>query len=290
MCHEPIIDGISIYTAVSDLYFSQHCSLDTFICGEGCKQVVHDYRNVIHESLWIAQNMYHFEEWLAVKVIDDCILLALTESGSDIWGTGHTNIKLSLQDTITQSFFENCYTPSTPSTPICPDFCVGDGVCDYACNLPECRFDHGDCECPDDCKQVKGDGYCNEECDLPTCDRDGGDCDIQTCSFIMDCNNSDDCINNCHGKTICDQVTNQCTEHCPAERAIFDGDECKACDTGSDCAGNAVCKVESSNTFTNVCVDSTFCSGIWHRCSDDRVRAHNEQHNLLSRHCFCITI
>merc|ERR1712227_1143268 len=50
--------------------------------------------------------------------------------------------------------------PEAPfSIAMCPSECrlkwIGDGLCDKACNVAECRFDDGDCDnfelCPSDC-------------------------------------------------------------------------------------------------------------------------------------------
>ena len=78
---------------------------------------------------------------------------------------------------------------------------IGDGFCNDVTNIPECRYDGGDC-CGDNintayCSACQclgcpwswriGDGFCNDITNTPECSYDGGDCcgdnvNTQNCS------------------------------------------------------------------------------------------------------------
>jgi hypothetical protein len=66
----------------------------------------------------------------------------------------------------------------------CPDYWVGDGYCDSACNVASCNYDDGDCSggsgyCATGCPYSWiGDGYCDSACNVAACNYDGGDCTV----------------------------------------------------------------------------------------------------------------
>ena len=86
---------------------------------------------------------------------------------------------------------------------------IGDGFCNDITNVPECRYDGGDC-CGDNintslCSECQclgcplswkiGDGFCHDSTNTPECNYDGGDCcgdnvNTQYCS-VCQCLGSD---------------------------------------------------------------------------------------------------
>jgi hypothetical protein len=63
--------------------------------------------------------------------------------------------------------------------PECENGWIGDGECDYVCDVAACSYDGGDCfpscarGCPED---WVGDGWCDDECNVAACSYDDGDC------------------------------------------------------------------------------------------------------------------
>ena len=91
---------------------------------------------------------------------------------------------------------EDCSNGPTECAPGCPDFWIGDDICDPQCDVPACEFDGGDCDGPGT----------------------GGDeaiqCIVEECNVGNQCQNS----NSCFGAI-------ECIAGCESEECVF---ECAA--------------------------------------------------------------
>jgi hypothetical protein len=69
----------------------------------------------------------------------------------------------------------------------CPQLWRGDGICDPACNVPECNFDDNDCvECAPGCFQAwVGDTICDEPCQVAACQYDLNDCATDATGMLL---------------------------------------------------------------------------------------------------------
>jgi len=124
--------------------------------------------------------------------------------------------------------------------PGCPSAWIGDGICDYACDMSEeCMHDLGDCdeplweppyeeyeslnECEPGCPAYwMGDGICDPHCLTDACSFDGGDCEGgDTTNFDM----PEECAPGCPtvwiGDGICDHA---CAESPECEHDLGDCD------------------------------------------------------------------
>ena len=121
----------------------------------------------------------------------------------------------------------------------CPEWWIGDGICDQACLTDNCLQDEGDCDnsggggeddgdcntgCPD---YWIGDNYCDAACLTEACQMDGGDCDNNGGGGGED--DGGDCNTGCPDHWIGDNI---CDTACLTDACQQDGGDC---DASSDC-------------------------------------------------------
>ena len=138
----------------------------------------------------------------------------------------------------------------------CPDYFIGDGYCDQACQNEDCDFDAEDCgsnvdddeddrgdegECAPGCPDYFiGDNYCDEACETEECDYDGGDCphdeeDDRDDEEDREGHDEEDreCSPGCPDWWIGD---NWCDGPCDTEECDFDGGDCGHDEEHGECA------------------------------------------------------
>ena len=88
---------------------------------------------------------------------------------------------------------QDCANDGGECAPGCPDFWIGDDICDAECNVPQCGFDEGDCD-------VDGPG-----------DDEAVACIVEECNVGNQCQNSSSCFG-----------AIQCIAQCNSEDCVYD--------------------------------------------------------------------